>query len=192
MGFEPQRSGAACRIDSSRLPPGRFVAAAVNFAMVTSTQGNRELVADLPAKGAALRKSQVMRIRRTSPTDEARLFGDEPEMLPVANATRLLKRECALVDRLGAGRAFCFGGWACQGTGRIATCRVMLREARQLRLKCVFHAPGIGRRQTVLGAEFVVSPRRRIVGRSDGLEFSKHLLAQRRRGARLQHGLEKD
>ena len=103
MGFEPQRSGAACRIDPDRLPPGRFVAAAVNFAMVTSTQGNRELIADFPAKGAALRKSQVMRIRRTSPTDEARLFGNEPEMIFVTNAARFLKRKGTLVDRASSG-----------------------------------------------------------------------------------------
>ena len=87
----------------------------MHFAMMASAQGNRELVADFPAKGAALRKSKMMRVRRASPTEEARLLGNEPKVFFIANPARFLNRKCALVDSLGAGRAACpFGGRACQ------------------------------------------------------------------------------
>ena len=82
-----------------------------------------------------LRKSQVMRVGRASPADEARLLGDEPEMRLVANATWLLKRECALVDGLGAGRPTCFGGSACQDGDLIGTVGSMFYETRQLSLQ---------------------------------------------------------
>ena len=121
MSFEPQRSGHPYRMDPGLLPPLCLVPAAVHFAMVAAAQGNREFVADFPAKSTALRKSQVMRVGRASPADEARLLGDEPEMRLVANATWLLKRECALVDGLGAGRPTCFGGSACQDGDLIGT-----------------------------------------------------------------------
>ncbi len=75
MCLKPQRAGSACRIDPGGPPPRRLVATAVNFAMVAATQGNREFVADFSAEGSSLRKPKVVRVRRTSPADEARLSG---------------------------------------------------------------------------------------------------------------------
>jgi hypothetical protein len=50
-------------------PPGRFIAAPMEFAMVTAAERNSEFIADLAAKCLALRKAQMMCIRRPAAAD---------------------------------------------------------------------------------------------------------------------------
>jgi hypothetical protein len=57
MGLKPQHSSHSRRINPELAPPRGFIAAAVDRAMVSATQRDRELIADLAAKGAALGKS---------------------------------------------------------------------------------------------------------------------------------------
>jgi len=47
MGSEPESAGGGDRVRSNFLPPIDFVAAAVDFAMMPTAQGDRELVAGL-------------------------------------------------------------------------------------------------------------------------------------------------
>jgi hypothetical protein len=89
MSFEPQRSSGDGRINPGSAPPCSFVTAAVYFAMVPSTQRNRELIADLATERPALRKTQVMGIRRAAVANQARLLGHEPDVVPITNPARL-------------------------------------------------------------------------------------------------------
>jgi hypothetical protein len=50
MTFQPQGTRGNGRIDAHLFPPRRFIATAVDLAMMAATQGNRELVADFAAK----------------------------------------------------------------------------------------------------------------------------------------------
>jgi len=62
MGFEPQRPCCADRIDSSFLPPHRFITVTMQFTMMCLAQWNGELVTDFPPERTALRKPQMMGI----------------------------------------------------------------------------------------------------------------------------------
>ena len=77
MAFFPKPLGDLERVDSKIVPPGDFTASLVQLSMVAATERNGELIADFEAQGSRLRKLQVMRIRRLTPTDEACLCGNE-------------------------------------------------------------------------------------------------------------------
>ena len=70
----------------------------MHLAVVSPAQRYGELVADLAAECLKLRKPKMMRVRGLTAADQARLFGDEPDMVLVANATRFGQGEGALVD----------------------------------------------------------------------------------------------
>jgi hypothetical protein len=101
MRLEPQLPSLDHRIDSHLQPPHRFVAAAMNLAMVSSTQRYGEFVADLAAECWALRKPQVVGIRWLPGANQAGLLGNELDVVPIANPARFWKSELAFVDRLG-------------------------------------------------------------------------------------------
>jgi hypothetical protein len=63
----------------------------MQIAVMRAAERHGELVTDLQAKRAWLRKAEVMRIGRLAATDEAGLPGDELEMLLVADALWLAK-----------------------------------------------------------------------------------------------------
>ena len=63
MGFHSQLPGSDGRIDPDIPPPCHFVTAAANLAMVTATERDDELVADLAAERSALHKAKMVRIR---------------------------------------------------------------------------------------------------------------------------------
>jgi hypothetical protein len=48
------------------MPPRGFITAVMNFAVVAATERDGEFIADLAAKRAALRKSQMMGIGGTA------------------------------------------------------------------------------------------------------------------------------
>ena len=64
-------------MDRSQFPPPiLFVAAAVNFAVMSPAQWDRELVANFAPKSTALGKAQMMGVRGLSAADQARALGD--------------------------------------------------------------------------------------------------------------------
>jgi hypothetical protein len=67
--FEPESAGDDDRISSNFPPPIDFIAAAVHFAVVPSTQRDGELITDLASEGAALGKSKMVSIRGSPPAD---------------------------------------------------------------------------------------------------------------------------
>jgi hypothetical protein len=54
MHLQPERTGDGCRIDASLLPPCRFIAKAVDLAMMAAAERHRELVAHPAAKRRVL------------------------------------------------------------------------------------------------------------------------------------------
>ena len=72
----------------------------MHLAVVSPAQRYGELVADLAAECLKLRKPKMMGVRGLTTADQARLFGNEPDMVLVANATGLGQDECALVDAI--------------------------------------------------------------------------------------------
>jgi hypothetical protein len=93
-------------IDACCVPPSHFVAAAVNLAVVSAAERDGELIADFTAERTALRESQVVSIARLPAADQARLLGDEPHVLAIADAPRLGEGKHGLVDG-----ARSFGPW---------------------------------------------------------------------------------
>ena len=75
----------------------------MGLAMMASAQWHGELIAYLPAERAVLREAQMMSICRFAPTNQARLFGHEFDVLLVTEAARFGMGQPALVDALGNG-----------------------------------------------------------------------------------------
>jgi hypothetical protein len=85
MGLKPQRAGGGGRIDASFLPPCRFVATAVDLAMMAAAERHGELIADLATKRPLLGKAQMMGIGWRAAANQTGLFGDKPDVVSVAN-----------------------------------------------------------------------------------------------------------
>jgi len=97
MAFQPQHTSRNGRINTHLFPPVRFIATAVDLAMMATTQGDRELIAD---------KSQMMGVRRAATADQTRLLGDQSNVLPIANSSRRRQRKHAFVYRNGSPSLF--------------------------------------------------------------------------------------
>ena len=78
--------------------------------MMTATEWDRELIADLAAERTRLHECKMMRVRGLAAAHETRLLGDVAQVLPVAIAPRRSDREDALVDALRLIRGGDFGG----------------------------------------------------------------------------------
>jgi hypothetical protein len=89
MRFEPQRTGRNCRIKTGFLPPRRFIAIAMNLAMVPSTQRDSELIADLAPHCPALCEAQVVGIRGLTAAIQTRLLGYTSDVIAVSKPARL-------------------------------------------------------------------------------------------------------
>jgi hypothetical protein len=66
--------------------------------VVRAAQRNCKLIADTPAEGARLGKTEMMSVRGRSAADQARLGRHEPEVRSIAVAARFAKCEGAFVD----------------------------------------------------------------------------------------------
>ena len=77
MRLLPQSSGDFHGIDIEVLPPSDFVAGLMQLPVMPATEGNGELITHLHADGAGLGKAQMVRIRRLTAADKARLRGNE-------------------------------------------------------------------------------------------------------------------
>jgi len=85
MRLQPQRTGTDRRIDTSFFPPRRFIATAMNLTMVSATERDRELVADLAAERRCLGKAQMMGIGGAAAADQARLLGYRLDVVTVTD-----------------------------------------------------------------------------------------------------------
>src|ERR1700746_2787342 len=86
--FLPERGSDAERLDPVAAPPTPFLAMPMQFAVMESAKGDAKFVAHLAAHRALLGKLDVMGVRRRATADQARLSGDEFEMLAVASTDR--------------------------------------------------------------------------------------------------------
>jgi len=77
MRRQPKSAGAEHGIDTSLNPPCGFVAAAMDLAMVASTQGNSEFIADLASKRLQLREAEMVSVRGLAATNQAGLLSDK-------------------------------------------------------------------------------------------------------------------
>lgn len=73
MALLPKPSGDFQSVDFSLLPPSQFITGLVQLAMVAAAERHGELVADLRADGARLRKAEVVGVAGLPSADEARL-----------------------------------------------------------------------------------------------------------------------
>jgi hypothetical protein len=62
MRLQPQRAGGNGRIDPNFPPPCSFVAATVDLAMVSATERDGELIADLATECPPLSEPQMVRV----------------------------------------------------------------------------------------------------------------------------------
>ena len=83
VGFPPELARQADGLETGFRPPVRFLAGAVQFAMVCPAQRDREFVADLLSQAARLRKTQVVWVAGLAAADKAGLFGDKAQVLAV-------------------------------------------------------------------------------------------------------------
>src|SRR5689334_11609236 len=98
MARFPELARDGQRLDARLLPPGDLVARLMQIAVVCAAERHGELIAHLHAQRSRLSKAQVMRVCRLPATDEARLSGDEFEMLLVADALWLGEVQDGFVD----------------------------------------------------------------------------------------------
>jgi hypothetical protein len=96
--FQPKLSCGSEGIYSCSLPPSDFVSTSMNFSMMSTAQGNGELVADFTPECSALRKTQMMGVRRTPAAYQTWLFRDMSYMRSVTNAAQFGQCKYALVD----------------------------------------------------------------------------------------------
>jgi hypothetical protein len=71
VSFPPKPLGDLQCVDLQILPPDHLIAGLMQLPMMTAAKGYGELVADFEAQGSRLRKSQVIRIGRLAPADQA-------------------------------------------------------------------------------------------------------------------------
>lgn len=98
MAFQPKRPRSGGGINPKPFPPGGFIAVPMHFAMMPSAEWDGEFVTDPAAERAPLGEAQMMRIAGCAAADQARLLGDIPDVLAIANAARLGQAEHAFVD----------------------------------------------------------------------------------------------
>jgi hypothetical protein len=89
MRLQPQRAGGGGRVNASLLPPCRFVATAMDFAMMAAAERHGEFVADLSPERPMLGKAQMMGIGWRAAANQTRLVGDKPDVVSVTNPTWL-------------------------------------------------------------------------------------------------------
>ena len=185
MGFQPKLARQADGLETGFRPPVRFLAGAVQFAMVCPAQRDREFVADLLSQSARLRKTQVVRVTGLAAADEAGLFRDEPQMLLVPQPFGFGEGEHAFVDA-GADLVLCRGrvqfGWLVVALIR---CRLDLGE---LGLKCLSDLVSICRSQGICLRPRAQGPGIEIVLGFQPCDLGQQLVPQDCRGLTRQDG----
>ena len=75
--------------------------------MVSSTQGNGELIADFTAEGPILGKSEVVGIRGSATANQTTVLGDSFDVNAVTDPTRFRQGQHALIDCLWSRAMLC-------------------------------------------------------------------------------------
>ena len=101
MRLQPKRAGGNGRINASLFPPCGFITTAMGLAMMAAAQRHGKFIADLSTESALLHEAQMMGICRPAPANQTRLFGHEPHVIPVTNASRLGMGQIGLIDACG-------------------------------------------------------------------------------------------
>jgi hypothetical protein len=70
--------------------------------MVNTARSHREFITYLPGERWASREAHVVSVRWLLATDQARLLGNEPDVIAVADPPRLREGKRALIDCLQA------------------------------------------------------------------------------------------
>jgi hypothetical protein len=91
------------RINLELFPPCCFVAASMNFAVMTTAQWDCEFITYLSSERSALCKSEVVRIGGTPAANQAGMSCDKFHMLSIADSSRLRMRRRVFFDPLGSG-----------------------------------------------------------------------------------------
>src|SRR5437588_9098954 len=112
----------------------------MDFAMVSPAQRHRELIAHLATERTRLRKTQMMRIRRTSTANQAGLFDDMPDMIAVTNPPWFRKYQDTLVNLwLFLGQALII-----EPGGNVVSFGAFWRDHCEFGGACFLHLLGIG------------------------------------------------
>jgi hypothetical protein len=82
--------------------PHRFVAAAMIATMVNTARSRREFITYLPGRALGFAQSARGGRSMVAGTDQARLLGNEPEVIAVADPPRLREGNRTLIDCLEA------------------------------------------------------------------------------------------
>ena len=85
MRLQPQAASGGGWIDTSLVPPHGFIATTMHLTMVSATERDRELVADLAAERRCLGKAQMMGIGGAAAADQARLLGYRLDVVTVTD-----------------------------------------------------------------------------------------------------------
>src|SRR6516225_6663797 len=118
-GLSPELTSDLNGIDAGRLPPGPFVAGAMDRAVMRAAERDGEFVARFAAERPWLQIAKMMRIGLFAPTDETCLLSNISQVLSVTITPRGCKDEPALVDAVGLVRvAVSFRG-RCMGASEI-------------------------------------------------------------------------
>jgi hypothetical protein len=75
----------------------------MNFAVMSTAQGDRELITDLASKRSPLCKSEAVRIGRTPTANQTRVSCDEFHVLSIADSSRLKMGGTARFDLFDSG-----------------------------------------------------------------------------------------
>ena len=87
--FRPKLPGDLKRFDSHVVPPCHFVSAAMQLAVMGVAKRNGKIVAHFSSQCSWLRKTEVVRLRRSGAAQQTWLRGDVPEMVFVTDALEL-------------------------------------------------------------------------------------------------------
>src|SRR5215831_9149252 len=101
--------------------------------MMSATERDRKLIADLAAEGTGLGEPEMMGVRGLAAAHETRLLGDIAQVLPVAIAPRGSDREDALVDALRLARVGNFEGGNHLRPANLRHRRIIVRGCSRLR-----------------------------------------------------------
>jgi len=89
MCLKPKCARRRSRIDPGVSPPCGFIAAAVELAMMSSTQRDRKLIAHLASECGVLREAKVMSIRGLPAANQTGSLGYRFDMMTVPYTARL-------------------------------------------------------------------------------------------------------
>jgi hypothetical protein len=174
MRFQPERSSGSSRIDTDLMPPCRLIAIAMRFAMMATAERHGEFVAHLSAKRSVLRKAQMMGVGGRATADQTWLFGNELDVLAIANSARFGVSKFAFVNgwRVGPSSQLTRSGFRAlaDNAGTFELC--------ELPLECLFNPLGISFNQRALVSEHAMRPCCGFLGRADILEFGRKAIVE--------------